>query len=139
VEPDNHTNPTGCSNGSIPLGAGGFLNLTLNPNTYYDFSWSNNSAYIIGFCDQPLNGGASAFAGNTVGWYSGTTTSLRISADGDGSGNWDGVSGVMTYRYSQPTASASASPNPVCQGSTLNLNSTSSDAFVLSWTGPNGY
>src|ERR1035437_5197218 len=114
-------NPSLCNNGSIHLGAGADYNLTLNANTYYNFSWSNNSAHITGFCAQTLNGTAvpASFNTNQVGWFSATTTSLLISAQADGSGLWDGVSAVMTYRYSTPTASASATPNPVCQGNNL--------------------
>ena len=134
-------NPTGCNNGSIHLGAGATFNLTVLQNTYYNFSWSNNSAHIIGFCAQTLNGTAvpASFTTNQVGWFSASTTSLEISGDGDGSGNWDGVSGVMTYRYSTPTATASASPLTLCQGGTLNLTSSSTNAYNLTWTGPLAY
>src|SRR3990172_3621356 len=39
-----------------------------------------------------------------------------------------------------PTAvSASAAPNPICEGSTLNLTGGATNATGWSWTGPNSY
>jgi gliding motility-associated-like protein len=135
----NQVNPSGCNNGNLSLGPGAYYNVTVNANTYYNFSWLNVSSCINGFCAQPLNGNAVAFSTTpTTGWFSGTTTSLQISANATGC--WDGNSGLLTYRYTQPTIStATATPNPVCQGNTLNLNSSSNYASTLSWSGPNSF
>ena len=76
--------PSGCNNGSFNLGAGAYYYLTVQENTYYNFSWANTSTCINGFCAVPQNGNASSFTTNQTGWASGTTNSLLVSAERNG-------------------------------------------------------
>ena len=136
------TTPSGCGNGNFSLGSGAYYNLSVNPNTYYVFSFSNqgNGCISTAFCATPQNGtgNSGSFTSNQTAWFSGTTTLLQVSSSRNGCFN--GTSAVMTYAYTTPTISAiAASPNPVCVGSTLNLSSTTSNAAVLSWAGPNSF
>jgi len=128
-------NPVACNNGSLHLGSGAYYIITISANTYYNWTFANGSGCVNGFCAQPQNGNAVGFTVNTNNWFSGTTTSLLISANRNGCFN--GTSAVMTYRFSQPTVTAAAAaPNPICQGSTLNLTSTTADAATITWSGP---
>ena len=45
-----------------------------------------------------------------------------------------GLSIVVSYRIE---SNAFATPNPVCEGSTLELHATGGDSYI--WTGPNGF
>ncbi len=128
-------NPVACNNGSLSLGSGAYYTLTINANTYYNWTFATGSGCINGFCATPQNGNAVGFTTNQTNWFSGTTTSLLISSSRNGC--YNGTSSVMTYRFSQPTATAAAAaPTPICQGSTLNLTSTTTNAATITWSGP---
>ncbi|HLP50726.1 MAG TPA: hypothetical protein VK154_07570, partial [Chitinophagales bacterium] len=132
--------PSGCSDGSFSLGSGAYYDLPISQNTYYNWTFSESTANISGFCAAP-NGTTSSgsFSANTNNWFSGDATSIRMSPNRS-SGTWTGSSAVFTYRYSQPTATAIvASPNPACQGSNVTLDATASLAYFFGWSGAGGY
>jgi hypothetical protein len=105
----NHTSSAACSNGTFSLGSGAYFNLPVIANSYYTFSWANGGANMSGFCAVPQNGTGEAFNANQTNftWFSGTTTTLRVSAVRS-SETWVGTSGVMTYRYAPIQVNATA-------------------------------
>ena len=128
------SNPTfsaasGCSNGSFRLGSGAYYDLGVSPNTYYVFSWNNNGApNISGFCATPLNGSGSGFNADQTAWFSGSTTSLRVSSFRS-SGAWAATSGIMTYRHTTPNPVAVfANPTTICLGSSSDITATATPA-----------
>ena len=46
---------------------------------------------------------------------------------------------ILTINPIVTGVSATATPNPVCAGSILNLNGSATDANIWNWTGPNGF
>jgi hypothetical protein len=64
------------------------------------------------------------------------TYEVRVIANGFAS---DPISVSDFTIHPSPTATASASPNPVCSNSTLNLTGGPGGMTTYSWTGPNGY
>ncbi|MFN8249958.1 MAG: PKD-like domain-containing protein [Ferruginibacter sp.] len=58
---------------------------------------------------------------------------------GVGPGNIVFTSPAITISSIPTLVSASANPNPVCEGGTLNLTGSASGASSWSWTGPNGF
>lgn len=117
------TNPlfaaaSACSNGSVRLGAGAYYDIPVTAGIYYNFTWANGGANNSGFCAYPLNGNAGNFSSDQTAWYSGTTTSLRVSA-GRVSNTWAGTSATMTYRHTQPASAAGADQNVCGSGTTL--------------------
>ncbi len=98
--------PTACQNQIATFGAGAYRDLNLSANTYYNFTWTDNGApNIVGFCATPQNGNGTAFTTNQIGWFSGTTTVLRVSANRTSS-TWATVSAQMNYRHTDPVLSA---------------------------------
>ncbi|MCW5908673.1 MAG: hypothetical protein KIS94_12495, partial [Chitinophagales bacterium] len=144
----NHIAASGCSNGTFKLGAGAYFDLPVTANTYYNFTWANGGANMSGFCATPQNGNATVFNSNQTGWFSGTTTSLRVAAIRSSS-TWVATSATMTYRHTQPTGGSvtingSTSPAAICVGGAIDLNSSGwsyvgATAPIYAWTGPNSY
>lgn len=113
---------SGCNNGNFNLGSGAYYDLGVIPNTFYVFTWNNNGApNINGFCANPNNGSGSAFTTNQTNWFSGSTTSLRVSSNRS-SGTWSGTSALMTYKQTTPDAAmAVAAPTTVCTGTQVTI------------------
>jgi hypothetical protein len=114
---------TGCAVGSVNVGSGAYYDLPITAGTYYDFTWGNNGApNINGFCATPLNGtGSFAFTSNQTCWYSGTTTSLRVSAN-RANATWSTTSGQMQYRHTLPTATANTPvASTICSGNSVSI------------------
>ena len=111
------TAASGCSNGTFSVGAGAYYDVTVAANTWYNWTFNNNgAANINSFYLQPLNGNAAAASQtNLTGWFSGTTTSVRIHGWRTSS-TWSGTSGIMTYRNTEPTlGSISATSVDFCE------------------------
>jgi hypothetical protein len=107
-----------CSNGSFSLGAGAFYDLVVQPHTSYNFTWANGGTNMSGFCARPTNGNGIGFNGNVVGWYSGTTTTLRVTAI-RANQTWVATSATMTYRHTLPATPADITgTQTVCIGGT---------------------
>lgn len=111
------TNPVACNNATLRLGAGAYYDLTLNANTYYNFSWANNPA-TTGFTATILSGGAGAtsstFTTNQTNWYSGTTApTLRVTSTRNACA-WSTTSAVLTYRHSAPAATSVSGGGTFC-------------------------
>ncbi len=98
--------PTGCLNQIATFGAGAYRDINITANTYYNFTWTDNGApNIVGFCATPQNGNATGFTTNQIGWFSGTTTVLRVSANRTSS-TWATISAQLNYRHTDPVLSA---------------------------------
>ena len=97
---------------------------------------------------QLLGNGGSSYQWNGPGSFSSTSQSPQISnipvaASGvytlsviDGN-NCPGTKTLSVLVNANPTATASANPNVICVGNTINLNSGGGSSY--SWSGPNGY
>jgi len=134
---------SGCSNGTFRMGPGAFFDLTVLPNTYYNFTFATTTSND-GFCAYPLNGNASSFSSNVTNWYSGTTTSLRVSANRT-SNAWPGSSAIMTYRHSAIAVLGSPSVTTVdfCDASgnfttPVTASGTPAGSVMWDWGSNNG-
>lgn len=123
-----YSDGTGCGSKNIKLGGGAYYNLPVDARTYYSFSWSESASNINGFCADPQNGSGSSgkFTSNQTAWYSGTTTSLRITAIRS-SATWTSTSATMTYQRVSPTLTnnSPSSTQTICSGSSVNISSGS--------------
>ncbi|MCX6198550.1 MAG: hypothetical protein NTY88_04925, partial [Bacteroidetes bacterium] len=135
------TAASGCSNGTARMGAGAYYDITVAANTYYDWTWNNNgSAQQNGFYLQPINGTGAAVGQNTstLGWNSGTTTSVRIYAWRTAS-LWSGTSGILTYRHTQPVSvTATASNTNPCHNTAAVVSLTGAGTYVNAWSWTGG-
>lgn len=94
-----------CNTGTFRLGSGAYFDLPVEANTYYNFSFNQNGATgTNGYSAVSLGGGSgSSFSGtSTSAWFSGSTTSLRVSANR--SGCWTSTSAILTYGKTTPNA-----------------------------------
>jgi hypothetical protein len=125
AEGGSHTAASGCNNGTKTLGSGAFYDLPISANTYYVFTWADNSAGTTnGFCATPLNGSGSggSFSANQTCWFSGSTTSLRVSANRS-SCTWSTTSAQMTYRHTTPTSTANTpASSTFCSGGSVSIS-----------------
>ena len=135
------TAASACNNGTARMGAGAYYDITVAANTYYDWTWNNNgSAQVNGFYLQPLNGSGAAVGQNTstLGWNSGTTTSVRIHGYRVAS-LWSGTSGILTYRHSQPVSvTATASNTNPCHNTAAVVSLTGAGTYVNAWSWTGG-
>ncbi|MCF8257413.1 MAG: T9SS type A sorting domain-containing protein [Flavobacteriales bacterium] len=132
------TPPAGCNNTSTNFGSGAYRDLSVQPNTYYDFSWSNGGATNInGFCATPQNGGASAFTTNQTCWFSGSTSILRVSANRSNC-SWTTTSATLTYRHSDPSIAANTPANSaICEGNSVTIAGAAASCGTNYWQGTN--
>ncbi|MBK8658408.1 MAG: hypothetical protein IPN22_05925 [Bacteroidetes bacterium] len=116
--------PSNCNTANFKCGSGAYYDLTITPQTYYNFSWANGAGgNISGFCANPQNGTGSGglFTTNQTCWYSGSTTTLRVSANRS-STTWNATSGTMTYRHADPSTPTITNSNPaICSGGSSTL------------------
>lgn len=106
-ELDQETNPllvsaSGCNDGSIRVGGGAWRDLTVSPNTHYNFTWDVSPSNMNQGRIRSINGTGTTVTGNTIGWFSGTTTTVRVSTNRS-SCTWSSTSAILTYRHTQPT------------------------------------
>lgn len=127
-----------CTDGNFRLGSGAYYDLPVASNTYYVFTWNSNGAsnmHASQFCATPQNGSGVSFAGNQTAWFSGTTTSLRVSSFRTSS-TWDATSGLMTYRHSTPNAATSnANASPICVGTSVSITGGGGTNGILYYQG----
>ena len=134
--------PAGCNNATFNVGSGAYYDLGISSDTWYNFTFTNGSS-MSGFCATPLNGSGSAFSSNVTGWYSGTTTTLRVSSSRT-SNTWGTTSGVMTYRRTSPTlGSPSTTAVNFCDasgnfGTAVTATGTANGNVVWDWGSNNG-
>lgn len=126
---------TGCQNGSVNVGSGAYWDLPIAANTYYNFSFTNSAANISGFCATPQNGNGSSFTSNQTCWFSGTSTSLRVSAN-RANCTWTGTSALMTYRHTEPTAGPNnPATTTICEGNSSTIVGSSANCGTNYWQG----
>jgi hypothetical protein len=131
----NHTSALGCQNGNFSVGSGAFFDLSVSPNTYYDFSFVNTAANINGFCATPQGGNGSAFTSNQTCWFSGTTQTLRVSANRSNC-NWTGQSATITYRRTDPTIAANnPASTTICEGNAATIVGAAASCGTTYWQG----
>jgi len=111
---------SGCNNATTSLGGGSWRDINISADTYYNFTW-NLSSNSNGGRIRPLNGNAGTVTGNQTNWFSGTTTSIRISTNRS-SCTWTSTSSSLTYRHSQPTNVTVSGGGNNCQTATLVAN-----------------
>lgn len=105
-----------CSDQTFLFGYGqDELFASVNTNTYYEWTWTDGSASLAGFCGNVTSGSASSFTSNQSCWFSGTTGSVQFYAN-VANGSYSTNSATLTYRYTQPTVSAGSDQN-TCSGS----------------------
>ncbi|MES2131285.1 MAG: gliding motility-associated C-terminal domain-containing protein [Bacteroidota bacterium] len=124
---------------------------TLAVNVYPAVSLTataTSTAVCQGSTLQLLGNGGSSYQWNGPGSFSSTSqspqiTTIPVSASGvytlsvmDGN-NCPGTKTVSVLVNANPTATASANPNVICVGNTINLNSGGGSTY--SWSGPNGF
>ena len=117
-----------------PICVGSTLNLNANPSggsgTYIGFAWTGPNGYTA--ATQTAAIPAITLLG--AGVYSVTVT------DNNGCSGSNITAAVVVNPT--PTISATATPNPICVGSTLALNSTpvgGTAPYLYSWTGPGAF
>jgi hypothetical protein len=132
---------SGCSNGTVPLGSGAYKDITIQANTYYNFtapaSFTNADAMVITPLNGTGNGGnLTLTAGqSSTAWFSGTTTSLRVSSRRTGT-CWSATSASLTYRHTQPnTATAIAASSSFCEGGSTTITGGGGANGTLYWQG----
>jgi trimeric autotransporter adhesin len=134
----NPSHPNSCDIQNTTFGSGAYRDITVQPNTYYVFSWNNNGATNInGFCAAPQNGSGSsgAFNSNQTAWFSGTTTVLRVSANRSSS-TWVGTSATLSYRRTEPTLSANSPlTQTICAGQSINISGGTATNGTRYWQG----
>ena len=110
-----------------PVCAGQQLTLNSGISGSYTYNWSGPN----GFTSSQQNPVISNIQTSGGGQYSLTVTE----------GNCSSQPGSVTITVNPlPTnVNASAGTNPICQGLTLNLNSSATNAISYVWSGPNGY
>lgn len=115
--------PSNCNTANFKCGSGAYYDLAITANTYYNFSWANGAGgNISGFCANPQNGNGTVFSANQTCWFSGTTTTLRVSANRS-SATWNATSGTMTYRHADPSTPTITNSNPAfCSGGSSTLS-----------------
>jgi gliding motility-associated-like protein len=116
--------PTVSSNS--PICAGNALNLTSNTIVGATYSWTGPNGFNSPLEDPTIANATTAATG---------TYSLTVTVNGCTST----VSTVSVTVNPGPTAPALTSNSPVCEGTTLNLNSNTYSGATYSWTGPNGF
>ena len=85
-------------------------------------------------------GGTSQCSGNS--WTTpsiSSNTTYYVDATASGCTTASRTSILATVKTIPTSVSATATPNPVCAGTTLSLTGAATDATSWSWTGPNGY
>jgi len=131
----NHVTATGCQNGNFSIGSGAFFDLPVTANTYYNFTFSNTTANINGFCATPQGGSGSSFTSNQTCWFSGTTTSLRVSAQ-RANCTWTGQSAQMVYRHTEPTAGPNnPSTTTICESNSATIVGSTASCGTNYWQG----
>lgn len=131
----NHVTATGCQNGNFSIGSGAFFDLPLSANTYYNFTFTNTTANINGFCATPQGGSGSSFTSNQTCWFSGTTTSLRVSAQ-RANCTWSGQSAQMVYRNTEPTAGPNnPSTTTICESNSATIVGSTASCGTNYWQG----
>ena len=108
---------TGCNNATLDIGSGAYRDIQLAANTYYNFSWTNNTA-TNGFEATVTAGGTGAtssfFNSNQTAWFSGTTApTLRVRSLRN-TCTWDINSAVLTYRHTEPNAAIISGGGTFC-------------------------
>lgn len=108
---------TSCNDATLNLGSGAYRDIQLAANTYYNFSWANNTA-TSGFEAIVTSGGVGAtstfFNSNQTAWFSGTTApTLRVRSLRNTCA-WDVNSAVLTYRHTQPNATTVSGGGTFC-------------------------
>ncbi len=116
--------PTVSSNS--PICAGNTLNLTSNTIVGATYSWTGPNGFNSPLEDPTISNATTAATG---------TYSLTVTVNGCTST----VSTVSVTVNPGPSAPTLTSNSPLCQGSTLNLNSNTYVGGTYSWTGPNGF
>jgi trimeric autotransporter adhesin len=124
--------PTGCTPQSTTFGAGAYRDINLTANTYYNFTWTNGPN-VTGFCAVPQNGNATGFTTNQTGWFSGTTTVLRVSSNRtNGTAVWSTTSSSLSYQHTTP-ANVTVSGGGVSCNSPATLTATGGTNGVMYW------
>lgn len=124
---------------------------TLAVNVYPAVSLTataSSTAVCQGTTLQLIGNGGGTYQWNGPGGFSSTSQSPQISnVPGTASGiytlsvtdvnNCPGTATMSVLVNANPTATASANPNVICVGSTINLNAGGGTSYA--WSGPNGY
>src|SRR5206468_1808922 len=109
-----------------PACQGNTVNLTGSASGATSWSWSGPNAYSSTLQNPSITN----IQPNQAGTYTLTATNVC--------GNTNATVNLVVNTV--PTSvSASASPNPACQGNTVNLTGSASGATSWSWSGPNAY
>ncbi len=141
---------SGCTAATALLGSGAYRDILLSANTYYDFSWANNSGGTTnGYCGRVISGGAgatsSAFSGTVNNWFSGTTAPVvRISASRSSS-TWSATSATLTYKHTTPTLGTPSNSGPInfCSAAgdfltAVTVSGSANGTVVWDWGSNNG-
>ncbi len=130
--------PAACQNQFATFGSGAYRDINITANTFYNFTWNNNGASnISGFCATPQNGNATGFNTNQIGWFSGTTTILRVSANRTNT-TWTGQSAQLTYRHTEPILSANITEDQtICSGLAVSVEAGAIIYGTRYWQGLN--
>lgn len=112
--------PTASVGSNSPICSGNTLNLTSNGGGTY--SWTGPNSFTSSLQNPNINSATTA----ATGTYIVTVTSNGCTA----------TNSVVVTVNANPTASPSSN-SPQCEGSTLNLSSTSASTYA--WSGPNSF
>lgn len=124
----NYTDPTNCliANGSITISG-------LTPNTVYSIQYVKDGGSPTTLSLTSNGSGTIVISNLSAGSYANITATI-IGCSSNPLGAF-----VLT-NPSAPSVTTIGNNGPLCSGSTLNLNSTSSTSGVTySWNGPNGF
>lgn len=136
------TSNSACENGSIPLGSGAQRDVTIAANTWYDFVAPGSfAADANGFRIRPLNGTGNSgnvtlAAGQSQGaWFSGSTTSIRVSSRRSTclTTAWTGTSATLTYRNTTPNAVTVTGGGNFCSGLSATLTASGGENGTVYW------
>jgi hypothetical protein len=115
--------PTLSNNG--PICAGSTLNLTASTVTDATYSWTGPN----GFSSSDQNPSIANATAAASGTYSVTVTV----------GACTSAPATMVVRVNATPAPTAGNNGPLCEGSTLNLTTSTVSGATYSWTGPNGF
>lgn len=129
-----------CNNGTVPLGSGAYRDITIQSNTYYNFtapaSFTNADAMVITPQNGAGNGGTLTLTASqsSTGWFSGTTTTLRVSSRRNAT-CWNATSASLTYRNTQPSAVSMSAATNICSGGSTNVTGSGGTYGTMYWQG----
>ncbi len=129
---------TSCNNATLSLASGESRDLSLAANTWYNFSWTNNSGGTTnGFNAAVVSGGTGAtsatFNTNTTAWFSGSTApTIRVRAVRSSSA-WNTTSASLTYRHTEPAAVSVSGGGNFCTGLSTTLTASGGGNGTVYW------